>query len=101
MADRGLIKRMVDDGMDPDDAVAQVDSLVDVIRSQLLSGKTVTLEGIGRLSARKKPANAGYPPHMLVERRKVAITGTVIEQGEPYPDPKHVPGTRSPYLPRR
>lgn len=101
MADLGLVKRMVDDGMDREAAVAQIDAIVDVIKSQLLAGRTVTLDGIGRLSARKKPASAGFPPNMLVERRKVAIAGSVIEKGEPYPDPRHVPGTPSPYLPKR
>lgn len=98
MADLGLIKRMVEDGYDRDAASDQVDAVMDAIRSQLIAGKSVTIDGVGQLRAPRKIARVGYPPKHLREQRKVALrNAAVIEHGDAYPDPVARDAKRSTY----
>ena len=66
--------------------------MIGAIRSHLLAGKPVRLEGIGSLRAPLKAVKAGFPPKHLREQRKIEFRdGVTIEKGEPYPDPRIPP----------
>lgn len=98
MADPGLVKRMVEDGMSKEAATEQVDAVMSVIRSQLLTGKVVRLDGIGMLRAPSKVAKVNFPPRHLREQRKIELrSGATLTEGEPYPDPRIVPTERGTY----
>jgi hypothetical protein len=45
-----------------------------------------------------KVTKVGFPPNSLREQRKVELRhGAMVEQGEPYPDPRAAPRKRSTY----
>lgn len=92
MADPGLVKSMVADGWAKEAAVEQIDAVVGAMKSHLLTGKLVRLEGLGTLRAPRKAVRAGFPPKHLREQRKVEFRdGAMIEKGDPYPDPRIPP----------
>jgi len=84
VADRALVAAIAAAGIPADDAEDMLARVTEAALGLLLAGKTIRLDGIGTLKAPLKVANAGFPPRHRRQQRKVQITGTVIEKGEPY-----------------
>jgi nucleoid DNA-binding protein len=96
--DKQLINAIAADGIPPEDAEDMAKRVFAAVRALLDDGKTVGIPDIGRLRAPSKVAKAGFPPDFLREQRKVELRhGAMVEQGEPYPDPRAAPRKRSTY----
>lgn len=86
MADRYLTARVAAGGVDPEEAAAQVDRVLDAIRAQLVDGRSVRLTGLGQLHApRKRVFVPGSRNRQAREQRKVSLRyPEIIEKGEEY-----------------
>lgn len=85
-ADPLIVGQLVEAGMEPADARAAVERVFAAIPAVLRTGKGVTLPGVGRLVAPRKPVFLpGTVKTHAREQRKVALKGgIIIEKGEPY-----------------
>lgn len=85
-ADPLIVAEMVAAGMSQDEACAAVDRVFAAIPVVLRAGKGVTLPGVGRLVAPRKPVwMPGTTKTHAREQRKVGLQrGEIIEKGEPY-----------------
>jgi nucleoid DNA-binding protein len=96
--DKQLINQVAASGIPHEDAEDMIDRVFSAMRDLLVAGKTVGIPDIGRLRAPSKVAKVGFPPDYLREQRKVELRhGAMVEQGEPYPDPRAAPRKRSTY----
>lgn len=86
MITRGLIDRLEEAGVPREDAAAQAERVFAAMRAELTAGRTVPIDGIGRLVAPSKPVWVpGTRKTRALEQRKVALKhGVVVEKGEPY-----------------
>ena len=85
-ADPLIVGQLVEAGMEPADARAAVERVFAAIPAVLRTGKGVTLPGVGRLVAPRKPVFLpGTVKTHAREQRKVTLKGgIIIEKGEPY-----------------
>ena len=85
-ADPLIVAEMVAAGMGQDEACAAVDRVFAAIPAVLRTGRGVTLPGVGRLVAPRKPVFLpGTVKTHAREQRKVTLKGgIIIEKGEPY-----------------
>lgn len=85
-ADPLIVGQLVEAGMEPGDARAAVERVFAAIPAVLRTGKGVTLPGVGRLVAPRKPVwLPGTVKTHAREQRKVGLQrGEIIEKGEPY-----------------
>lgn len=86
-ADPLIVAQMVEAGADAQEAAAAVERVFAAIPAVLLKGKGVTLPGVGRLVAPRKPVfMPGTVKTHAREQRKVTLKGgIIIEKGDPYP----------------
>ncbi len=86
MITRGLIDRLEEAGVSREDAAAQAERVFAAMRAELTAGRTVPIDGIGRLVAPLKPVwIPGSRKKQARQDRKIALKyGAVVERGEPY-----------------
>jgi nucleoid DNA-binding protein len=85
MADRGLVEELVAGGLSNDEAIWASDKVLAAINARIRAGRTVQIDGIGRLSSRvaRKDCYCDGPGKIEV---KVACVKQPVEisRGEPW-----------------
>jgi nucleoid DNA-binding protein len=86
MITRGMIDRLEEAGLTREDAAAEAERVFAAMRAELAAGRTVPIDGIGRLVAPLKPVWVpGSRKTQARQDRKIALKhGAVVERGEPY-----------------